>query len=311
MNSFKAIFQNMSSWVQLLFLLIFASCGIVIASTISGIIAFSFAPDSGNMVNMLAVAMSSPSFLWISQFLTQIFLFLMPAVLCAWLFNQDGAKYLKISKAPKLKITLASIISIFTIQPLINFTSYYNSQMKLPESMAGIEQWMKNYEDQARTLMEQMLGQPSASALIVNLFIIAVMAGITEEFLFRGALQQIFNRITSNYHVAIWISAFIFSAIHFQFYGFVPRLLLGALLGYIFVWSGNLWVPVIVHTVNNAVSVLLFKAYHGTPQYEEIENFGTKDFWWLAIISVVLTAVIFSYMHKQYTLRMFKRDNIE
>lgn len=300
----------MSSWAQLFFLCLFVFCGSICASAISLIIGVALTPSGENISDFLATALSSVKFLWASQLATQICLFLIPTLLCAGLFHPNAGKFLKTNKIPQLKLLLAAIISIFTIQPIISFTSYYNSLMKLPESMAGIERWMQSYEQESQAVIEQMLLQPSISALLINLFIIAVMAGIVEEFLFRGALQQIFNRITSNYHVAIWISAFIFSAIHMQFYGFIPRMLLGALLGYTFVWSGNLWVPVIIHTLNNAMSVLLFRVYHGTPQYEQIETFGANDFLWLPI-SLILTGITFVYMHKEYKIRIFKTNDIE
>lgn len=311
MNSFKAIFQNMSSWIQLLFLCIFAFSGLIAASFISLIIGILLNPNSsGDITNALAIAMQSINFIWLSQFITQILLFIVPAWMCAWLFNNNASQYLKTNRIPKLRILGVSILAIFTIQPIISFTGYYNSQMKLPESMAGIEKWMMQYEESMRLVMEQMLGHPSASALIINLFIIAIMAGISEELLFRGVLQQIFNRITSNYHVAIWVAAFIFSAIHMQFYGFIPRLLLGALLGYIFVWSGNLWVPIIAHAANNAVSILVFRTYHGTPEYDQIENFGGTDYWWLPI-SIILTGAILVYLRKQYNLSTQTKEYLE
>lgn len=309
MNSLKDTFQNMSSWMQLLFLCVFIFSGLMFASVLMGILAILFVPQGTDFMSAVFIAMQSVKYLWTSQFLTQVLVFLAPAIFCAWLFNKDSATYLKANKLPKANLALAGILSIFTIQPLISVTSYYNAKMKLPEFMSGIENWMQVQEKSNQMVIEQMLNQSSIAALIINLFIIAIMAGISEEFLFRGVIQQIFNRITRNYHIAIWISAIIFSAIHIQFYGFIPRVLLGALLGYLFVWSGNIWIPIVVHALNNALSVLLFKAYHGTPEYDKIENFNLGEYWWLIIISIILTGVIFSYLHRQYNLRIFKSDN--
>lgn len=256
--------------------------------------------EGNDISNMAYLLMESPDYLRISQLIQQIFLFLIPACLCAYLFNKSTCTYLKVNKVPHFDHLLVSIFLIFTVQPLVSFTSYYNRQLKLPEFMSGIEGWMQQTESNATMLTERMLAGHSIEILIINLFIVAVMAAIVEEFFFRGVLQQIFNKITNNYHWAVWIAAFIFSTVHMQFYGFVPRLLLGALLGYLFVFSGNLWVPVIVHFIHNAAGVILYHFYNGTPQYETIENIGAKDMWWTALLSLILTVAILWYISKGY-----------
>jgi membrane protease YdiL (CAAX protease family) len=135
------------------------------------------------------------------------------------------------------------------------------------------------------------------------------MAAVVEEFFFRGVLLQIFRKITNNYHWAVWIAAIIFSAVHAQFYGFVPRLLLGALLGYVFVFSGSLWIPIIVHFINNATGVLLYYFYHDTPQYNTIENFASQDAQWTALLSLMLTVALLYYLSREY-LQKHKNEYI-
>jgi membrane protease YdiL (CAAX protease family) len=93
--------------------------------------------------------------------------------------------------------------------------------------------------------------------MILNLFIIAILPAVGEEFFFRGVLQKILIKLFKSGHVGIWVTAFIFSAIHFQFFGFVPRFILGLIFGYLFFWSGTLWLPVISHFINNAVPVIM------------------------------------------------------
>ncbi|MFR9165333.1 MAG: lysostaphin resistance A-like protein [Dysgonomonas sp.] len=305
MNIKFTLFQGMSSWVQLLFLILFAFVGIFIGSFVSAIIAVFFSEGDMNPATALLAAMQSVDFLRISQFIQQIFIFLIPALLCAYLFNQNGTAYLKINKPVDIKILALAIILIFVVQPLISFTAYYNQQFRLPEFMSGIEVWMKSLEEANALLMAKLLSGTSVSSLLINLLIVAVMAGLVEEFFFRGSLQQIFEKIIRNNHVAVWVTAFIFSAIHMQFYGFVPRLLLGALLGYLFVWSGNLWIPVVVHFINNAFSVLLYRFCYGTAEYDKIENMGTENTWWLSVISLVLTVAILVYMSKEYERKKF------
>lgn len=278
----------MSSWSQLFFLLLFSFTGLLLSIVFISILA----PVMGGI--------DSLNFIRVLQVFQSVFIFLVPALLCAYLFNEDGCQYLKIKKAVNLKVLIYSIILIVAIQPLISFTGYYNKMMTLPESLSELEQSMQAMENSAAALLERLMADHSPDVVIANFIVIAVAAGITEEFFFRGSLQQLVKKICHNRHVTVWITAFIFSFIHFQFYGFVPRMLLGALLGYIFLWSGNLWIPVIVHTLNNALSVALYYKFHSTPVYDRLESFGTGDTVWATVASIAVTGVILSLLSREY-----------
>jgi len=284
----KEIFLRMSSWSQLFFLLLFSFTGLLLSIVFISILA----PVMGGI--------DSLNFIRVMQVFQSVFIFLVPALLCAYLFNEDGWQYLKIKKAVNLKVLIYSIILIVAIQPLIFFTGYYNKMMTLPESLSELEQSMQAMENSAAALLERLMADHSPDVVIANFIVIAVAAGITEEFFFRGSLQQLVKKICHNRHVTVWITAFIFSFIHFQFYGFVPRMLLGALLGYIFLWSGNLWIPVIVHTLNNALSVALYYKFHSTPVYDRLESFGTGDTVWATVASIAVTGVILSLLSREY-----------
>jgi membrane protease YdiL (CAAX protease family) len=279
----------MSSWSQLFFLVLFSVLGIIIATLLTLLV-------SGGSVER----MQSIDFLRVMQIVQATCLFLLPACLCAYLFHEKPWSYLKIDKAIDFKFLGLAIILIVAIQPLISFTGYYNNLMTFPESLAGFERWMRAMENSTQALIEKLLTTQSVSILLLNIFVIAVMAGVTEEFFFRGSLQQIFKRICKNQHVAVWVAAFIFSFIHFQFYGFVPRLILGAVLGYIFLWAGNLWIPVVVHAFNNLMSVLIFHFYHDTPFYQKAQDFGTGDTLWAVVVSVALSGGIMYLLSKEY-----------
>lgn len=284
----KEIFLRMSSWSQLFFLLLFSFTGLLLSIVFISILA----PVMGGI--------DSLNFIRVMQVFQSVFIFLVPALLCAYLFNEDGCQYLKIKKAVNLKVLIYSIILIVAIQPLISFTGYYNKMMTLPESLSELEQSMQAMENSAAALLERLMADHSPDVVIANFIVIAVAAGITEEFFFRGSLQQLVKKICHNRHVTVWITAFIFSFIHFQFYGFVPRMLLGALLGYIFLWSGNLWIPVIVHILNNALSVALYYKFHSTPVYDRLESFGTGDTVWATVASIAVTGVILSLLSREY-----------
>lgn len=288
----------MGEWYQLFFLILFLFTGLILASAIL-IIA-----GGGSIEKMQSI-----DFLRIMQLLQAILLFLFPACLCAYLFSEQPLSYLKLNKQFDFKFLLMTLLLMLVVQPFISFVGYYNNLMTLPESLSEIEQWMRQTEDSTQALMERMLTTDSVGILLLNIFVIAIIAGLTEEFFFRGSLQQIFNKITNNKHIAIWITAFIFSAIHFQFYGFFPRLILGAILGYIFLWSGNLWISVIAHTFNNLMSVLMFHFTFGTPMYEEAQNFGASaDTIVATIISVIVSGIILYFLSKEFYKNKLKNE---
>ena len=184
-----------------------------------------------------------------------------------------------------------------------------NSRIQLPESLAFIEQILKQQEEAAAVLTERFLQADSIWGLMVNIGLMALLPALAEELSFRGTLQQIIAKspITNHQspiHVAVWITAFVFSAIHLQFYGFVPRMLMGAMFGYLVVWSGTLLIPVVMHFTNNGLAVL---AYYVLGESIEEKNWadtiGAGSTWWLGVLSLLLTSlgllIFYRRTHKQ------------
>lgn len=227
-------------------------------------------------------------------------MFLIPPLMFAFLCQEKPKAYLKIKEDNRnILLLLLAIVLIAVIQPLINTISYYNHQIVLPETLAPFETWMKEKELSAEKTVHLLFGDRSVAGLIFNLMVIAIVAGLCEEIFFRGCLQQIMQKIVKNKHAAIWITAFIFSTIHFQFYGFIARFLLGALLGYLFVWANNIWIPVIVHTVHNGINVVLSYLLFDTPEYEQIENFTFEHNIWLILFSFVFTFICIFFIYRK------------
>jgi uncharacterized protein len=158
---------------------------------------------------------------------------------------------------PPIYIFVLAVLIQFCAMPFNSWLETINSQMKLPASLSGLEDFMKSMEDQMAELTKTLTTFDSVFKLIVAILVIGVIAGIGEELIFRGLVQRKIWLGTGNIHVAIWLAAAIFSFIHFQFYGFLPRLLLGALFGYLYYWSGNLWVPIFAHIFNNSLAVIV------------------------------------------------------
>jgi membrane protease YdiL (CAAX protease family) len=149
------------------------------------------------------------------------------------------------------------------------------------------------HEETAGQLTEQFLHVDTYSGLVINILLMAVLPAVAEELSFRGVLMNLFpakgDRVP---HVAIWCTAILFSAVHMQFYGFLPRMLMGALFGYALVWTGNLWVPILMHFTNNAMAVLLyFVSMRMNWDMKMIDAIGTNDTLWLGVVSLVITLV--------------------
>jgi uncharacterized protein len=133
----------------------------------------------------------------------------------------------------------------------------WNAKIVLPEFLGELERMMKSKEDELMELTKYLTDFENLGEFLMGILVIGVLAGIGEEFLFRGVLQPKLQLFTGNAHVAIWLAAFIFSAIHFQFYGFFPRMLLGAVFGYLYYYSGSLVYPMVGHILNNTFTVIL------------------------------------------------------
>lgn len=184
-----------------------------------------------------------------------IFIFIVPALITAVLSTKLPATMLAIDHKPQLLPTLFIILAIVCAIPTMNMVIEWNNNLKLPESMAGLEAAIRSMEESAANATQALMGTNSIGSFIVALLIVGVMAGLSEELFFRGALQRVLGSSRMNSQMAVWIAAFIFSFLHFQFFGFVPRLLLGVFFGYILLWGNNLWYCVIAHATNNILAV--------------------------------------------------------
>ena len=230
--------------------------------------------------------------------LQHLLLFILPPVFAAYIYSKSVKKYLYLNDFKPLLVLLTVLIIFFAI-PVINFTAIINSNLSLPESLSGIEDIMKKMEETAKITTEKFLNVNSPGGLLINIFIIAVLPAIGEELLFRGIFLRLLNDWIKNMHLAIIISAFFFSFIHFQFYGFIPRMLLGILFGYLLYWSGSIWLPIIAHFINNALAVTAFYFMKDTGLYEKTESFGAEPSTYLYMIFSATLLFLFFYIFRK------------
>lgn len=189
------------------------------------------------------------NYIRLSHLISQTFTFALPALLVAWFFyRQRMWQYLRLSPAPAPPLIFYGVLVIMVSFPLTQFAYWLNQQIPLPS-------WMSSMETQANGTIQALLTMESPGILLYNLLVIALLPSIGEELLFRGLLQQQLEKRFGRAQLAVWVTALIFSAFHFQFAGFFPRLLLGALLGYLLVWTRSLWVPIAAHFVFNGSQI--------------------------------------------------------
>lgn len=284
----RGTFQNSSSFTKLCLLaLIILACAIFAIAISSAYLLLTNDPRSTDSVRIML-------------FLQNLLLFVAsPLIAQYFLWSTPISVTLQLTRPP-LRLILFGCLAILFSGPVIDMLNTWNQSLRLPDSMNAIEQWMIDSEKQAENLTKQLLNVDNWKGFISNILIIAVLAGLGEELLFRGVLQKILIKWTSNIHWGIFITAVLFSAIHLQFFGFLPRLVLGVLLGYLCVWSRSLWVPIIAHTLNNAW-VIIFTPNnfnHGNATVTAIQQ--TENNIWYVLISISLTALCLYGIRKSY-----------
>jgi len=171
--------------------------------------------------------------------------------------NLNWTKQLSRVSGKNLALVIAMTVGGMLFNGLLMF---WNSQMVLPEFLSGVEQWMRDMETQLMELTNYLTDFQSIPELLSGILVIGVFAGVGEELFFRGLIQPKMQRYFQSPHLGIWITAFIFSAIHLQFYGFLPRMFLGALFGYLYHYTGSLFYPILGHILNNTFTLLLVYA---------------------------------------------------
>ena len=206
-------------------------------------------------------------------------------------------------KMPSNTVLFLLVLGIMiAYSEFFEWTIFLNEQMKFPSFLKGVEHWMRDKEDETTALTNALLSRTSISALVTNLFMVGIVAAIGEELLFRGCLQNILKKWFSNPHLAIWLSAAVFSAIHLQFYGFFPRMLIGALCGYLYFWGKSIWLPILAHLANNtfAIAMAFYLSRSGRPlNYFE---YDAKE-WPFALLGLIAgSGLLFAY--KMYAKRL-------
>jgi uncharacterized protein len=309
-----AYLKSRPAWIQLLLYvgmafgigMIFSFIGDMILKQITGISTIfggeGFKFDSKNPNTVV--------YLRGMQVVQFIGLFLIPTVLFAYYSDPQPVSYLGLKKRPASFYFLAGIALMVVAIPFAGWLGELNRQVHLSPSA---DRWMKDGEAEATAVMKMMLNKNSVKDLFINLFVVALLAGVGEELVFRGILQRLFIRWFKNVWVGIIITAVLFSAIHMQFYGFLPRMALGILLGAIYFYSGSLWAAILAHFFYDA---LILTIIHFNPKQMDSDSPALTNnavaTALAGLVSLALSIVIIWYMKKKSAVRyadVYKNDH--
>ena len=223
------------------------------------------------------------------QGVSSLLLFIVVPFAYIYLFERGDIKQVFVKGHANIGLGLfITFFLILAYMPMSAYTVQWNESVKFPDGLELVEEIMRNMEDQLAKLTKFLIDFDGPFEFLLGLLVIALLPGVGEELLFRGVLQNKIHQLSKNPHLAIWLSAFIFSAIHLQFYGLVPRMLLGALFGYLYIWSGTLLVPMFAHFLNNGYT--LTAVYLNSIGLVEVDLENTEVSIQAVLFSLVLTS---------------------
>ena len=233
----------------------------------------------------------------IAQGLSSIFMFVVPPIVYYYVTRMKHQMYDLGFRKPANPwwLLLIGVVLMFISLPVTNQLTRWNEAMSFGGVFEKLEEYLKMLEETAAATTEKMLNVDTIGGLLLNLLVIALIPAVGEELSFRGVLQQGLMRRVKSPHVAILLSAAIFSFIHFQFYGFLPRMFLGILLGYMFYITRSLWTSIAMHFVNNGTAVVLYYLNNKGIIDIDPEHFGEMQYSWLITISFVVTAALIGW----------------
>lgn len=226
-------------------------------------------------------------------------LFVIPTLLFAYFSDPEPMEYIGLKQKGNSYYWLLGVASLLLAIPLVQYTGELNRQIYFGE---GMQQWLQSMEDSAAEQIKFMLGRNSVADLLINIIFIAAFAGIGEELFFRGVLQRLFIKATKNPWLGIIITAAVFSAFHFQFFGFIPRFLLGIVLGAIYWYSGSLWPAMAAHFLYDAALITLAYFYPQMIEQDELPFLGDAGLIVGALVSAAIVLLLVWLMKKRSTI---------
>lgn len=293
-----------SQGTALLFLLLLVLLGMIFSlllGYLTGIIIWgSTAAQAATNNEGTFLSSDATGFMKTLQMINHAGTFLIPALVFRWLFIHPPVWQTNVPKKTIVFLIILVTIINFSISPFISWLQELNLMMQLPDFLSGLEQWMKTLEMRATTLTESFITETSIEGFIANLIILAVLPAIGEELIFRGILQPALTTVFRNAHFAIIFTSVLFSAMHMQFYGFLPRFFLGVFFGYLVLWTRNIWTAIWAHFLNNATAVVIAFLADMKVCSIDYDEFGQTSDMFLILASAISLLIIFLLYRYRY-----------
>ena len=300
--------QERSTSSALLILFGILCIGFVLASLIQGgLLILALMKESGGDMSMDAMGagmshlMNSRSGWWtlvVMQGLSSLVLFVFTALVYWYGIEKKQLADFSSRKGHGTGIFLLVFAIQLAFMPFNGHLAALNENIEFPAALKGLEDTLKEMERSAGEITEFLAGTDTLPQLLMNILVIGIIAGIGEELIFRGIVLRKILKSLNNVHVAVWLSAIIFSAIHFQFYGFLPRTMLGALFGYLYVWTGNIRIPIAAHIFNNSLAVVLYYLMRKEVISPELEKMDTVPLPWVVASLVVFGVLLYNFYRR-------------
>lgn len=237
--------------------------------------------------------------LLINSVVQSVFAFILPAYILARFSSFQPFNWLKLSKIPSVKSIIGIVIVYFLSMPAMEWLIEWNQRIHLPHAFQSFENTLREWETNNEAISTILLSTNSVIQIIIGILVIGIITGFSEEIFFRGGFQGILERTNIGNSVAVWIAAILFSTLHFQFFGFFPRLLMGVFFGYLLVCSGNLWTSIFAHALNNSIVVVTAGIY-GESQFSTLHQGLAYSDLLLPIFSFVFTSLFFILFRKYF-----------
>jgi membrane protease YdiL (CAAX protease family) len=280
----KGILEGKSIGIQLLALVATAFLLTILVNTVLLIVASFIASIRFIPLNDY---LKTVDFMKMLQLFSTISMFLLPALLIARWSSRHPFSFLSIDRYPQKPVLILALASIVAVLPFLNLMAGWFTGWHFPSWMGGLERWIDEMNRQNEVLLTRFLDVRGVGALLFNIVLMAVVPAVSEELFFRGAVQRILSG-KLNVHFSVWITAAVFSFVHLEFTGFLPRMLLGAYFGYLLYATGSVWVPVAAHFINNTIGVVLSYLYFNHTIGSDADHWGCGDTAWMGWLGAAL-----------------------
>jgi membrane protease YdiL (CAAX protease family) len=296
----KGSFSNthLYSKISILFGLIFSS--FILHNLLALLIVSLSVQDGFNMFFSYDLSSSlSINVMKFVQFFNALGTFITPILIYGYIIGFD----FNFKKPVNRQSALIVITIMILITPLVSFLLEWNMSINFPE-------WMSKYDMNSEEIILAFLNMNTYWDLFFNIIVMAIIPAFGEELLFRGLLQKSLFKKIGEIHISIFITALLFSAIHFHLDGLLPRFFLGIILGYLFYWSGSLWIPIIAHFINNALAIIFsypfFKSFNTLQQFGFSSTNHTTNTSFLSAIFSLSAVLILMFLF--YKNSLIKKD---